>query len=273
MCLRQTWGNITHNAVLKCGTRELDLVKTYTGHERDSVLGQYYAKARMYDTADKHGSSKGNKLGDKRFTAVDPVKGNVRNPQSLVQYTYVLNNPLMYVDPLGLWTGQIDVSAALSLGGSVEKSYTLNIDGEGNIALIENFSYGGGTPDVGGSVTLGSTNAPNYMVLINGQTLTVGGSLAIATGDVITIIDQSSGETYSGFAGGVGVSYSPVEIHGRITDSTLIFAINPLKWPEKINKYMHTLAEDNYKQLSDEEKKIIENLIQSSMEAVQKSVS
>ena len=95
------WGNITHNAVLKCGTRELDLVKTYTGHERDSVLGMYYAKARMYDTADKHGSSKGNKLGDKRFTAVDPVKGNVRNPQSLVQYTYVLNNPLMYVDPLG----------------------------------------------------------------------------------------------------------------------------------------------------------------------------
>ncbi len=95
------WGNITHNAVLKCGTRELDLVKTYTGHERDSVLGQYYAKARMYDTADKHGSTKGNKVGDKRFTAVDPVKGNVRNPQSLVQYTYVLNNPLMYVDPLG----------------------------------------------------------------------------------------------------------------------------------------------------------------------------
>ncbi len=96
------WGNITHNAVLKCGTRELDLVKTYTGHERDSVLGQYYAKARMYDTADKHGSTKGNKLGDKRFTAVDPVKGNVRNQQSLVQYTYVLNNPLMYVDPLGM---------------------------------------------------------------------------------------------------------------------------------------------------------------------------
>ncbi len=42
-----------------------------------------------------------NKLGDKRFMAVDPVKGNVRNPQSMVQYTYVLNNPLLYVDPLG----------------------------------------------------------------------------------------------------------------------------------------------------------------------------
>ena len=96
------WGNITHNAVLKCGERELDLVKTYTGHERDSVLGMYYAKARMYDTADKHGSTKANKLGDKRFTAIDPVKGDVRNPQTMVQYTYVINNPLMYTDPLGL---------------------------------------------------------------------------------------------------------------------------------------------------------------------------
>ena len=103
-------GNITHNAVLKCGERELDLVKTYTGHERDSVLGMYYAKARMYDTADKHGSTKANKLGDKRFTAIDPVKGDVRNPQTMVQYTYVINNPLMYVDPLGemAYTKQFD---------------------------------------------------------------------------------------------------------------------------------------------------------------------
>ncbi|MBQ3510603.1 MAG: hypothetical protein IJA90_11385 [Peptococcaceae bacterium] len=102
------WGNITHNAVLKCGERELDLVKTYTGHERDSVLGMYYAKARMYDTADKHGSTKANKLGDKRFTAVDPVKGDVRNPQTMVQYTYVINNPLMYVDPLGEYYVQVE---------------------------------------------------------------------------------------------------------------------------------------------------------------------
>ena len=116
------WGNITHNAVLKCGTRELDLVKTYTGHERDSVLGMYYAKARMYDTADKHGSSKGNKLGDKRFTAVDPVKGNVRNPQSLVQYTYVLNNPLMYVDPLGQYYIVANTSRSITTYGVVAEN-------------------------------------------------------------------------------------------------------------------------------------------------------
>ena len=41
------WGEITHNAVLKCGQRELDMVKNYTGHEYDAVLGIYYAKARF----------------------------------------------------------------------------------------------------------------------------------------------------------------------------------------------------------------------------------
>jgi hypothetical protein len=33
--------------------------------------------------------------------AVDPVKGMKRNPQTLIQYTYCLNNPFKYIDPLG----------------------------------------------------------------------------------------------------------------------------------------------------------------------------
>ena len=57
------------------------------------VLGAYYAKARMYDAADR------------RFMAADPVKGEITNPQSLAQYTYCLNNPIRYVDPTGkAWT-------------------------------------------------------------------------------------------------------------------------------------------------------------------------
>ena len=72
------------------GVRELDLVQDYTGHAYDMVLGLYYAKARMYDA------------DDRRFMAVDPYKGSIANPQTLVQYTYVLNNPLKYIDPFGL---------------------------------------------------------------------------------------------------------------------------------------------------------------------------
>ena len=65
------------------GLRMLDLVQEYTGHPYDQVLGLYYAKARMYDAADR------------RFMATDPVKGEISNPQLLVRYTNVPNNPLI----------------------------------------------------------------------------------------------------------------------------------------------------------------------------------
>ena len=92
------WGEITHNAVLKCGVRELDLVKRYATHDYDQVLGMYYAKARFYAPENR------------RFTAVDPIlepsqydiKDYVNNPVHLVQYLYVSNNPIVYIDPLGL---------------------------------------------------------------------------------------------------------------------------------------------------------------------------
>jgi RHS repeat-associated protein len=42
----------------------------------------------------------GSSLG--RFTSPDPLGGHVSNPQSLNRYTYVLNNPLTFVDPFGL---------------------------------------------------------------------------------------------------------------------------------------------------------------------------
>jgi len=91
------WGEIVHNAVLKCGQRELDLVKRYATHDYDAVLDLYYAKARMYDAANR------------QFMAVDPIldpseydlKEYVRTPVMLVQYLYVKNGPLVYVDPLG----------------------------------------------------------------------------------------------------------------------------------------------------------------------------
>ena len=48
-------------SVLKCGQRELDLVKRYATHDYDQVLGMYYAKARFYDAENR------------RFVAVDPI--------------------------------------------------------------------------------------------------------------------------------------------------------------------------------------------------------
>lgn len=60
----------------------------YTGKEMDRT-GLYYYGARYYDP----------EIG--RFITRDAVKGDCENPQSLNLYSYCLNNPLRYTDPLG----------------------------------------------------------------------------------------------------------------------------------------------------------------------------
>ncbi len=70
----------------------------FTGYERDIESSLDFAQARMYNF--QHG----------RFTAVDPLlaSGMPGNPQTWNRYTYVLNNPLYWVDPTGLIWGKND---------------------------------------------------------------------------------------------------------------------------------------------------------------------
>ena len=86
------WGEITYKEALSITSayRRIWPEANYTGHDWDDVLGMYYAKARFYDPAAK------------RFVSMDPVKGNVTDPLSLVSYLYCVDNPLKYVDPMGL---------------------------------------------------------------------------------------------------------------------------------------------------------------------------
>ena len=75
------------------------MVLRYATHDYDSVLEIYYAKARIYDPTYK------------RFLAVDPIldpsKYDVSNyskePMMFNQYIYVMDNPIKYVDPLGMF--------------------------------------------------------------------------------------------------------------------------------------------------------------------------
>ncbi len=61
----------------------------FTLYERDNETNLDYAQARYYSS------------GQGRFTGVDPVGGNVVDPQTLNGYSYVANNPLTAVDPDG----------------------------------------------------------------------------------------------------------------------------------------------------------------------------
>ncbi len=75
------------------GYGELDGIrKQYTGYERDTESGLDYAQARYYNS--RHG----------RFTSVDPLTASatIRNPQTFNRYSYVINSPYKFTDPLGL---------------------------------------------------------------------------------------------------------------------------------------------------------------------------
>jgi RHS repeat-associated protein len=64
----------------------------FTGHERDSETDLDFAEARYFSS--KQG----------RFTSPDPLleSAELFQPQSWNRYSYVLNNPLLYIDPTWL---------------------------------------------------------------------------------------------------------------------------------------------------------------------------
>ncbi len=69
-----------------------ELRKGYTGYEKDSESGLDFAQARYYNST--HG----------RYTRIAPLtaSASIRNPQTFNRYSYVLNSPYKYTDPLGL---------------------------------------------------------------------------------------------------------------------------------------------------------------------------
>jgi RHS repeat-associated protein len=71
-------------------------VYKYTGKERDAESGLDNVGAR-YDASS---------LG--RFMTPDPLGGKLIDPQTLNRYAYVVNNPLRYTDPTGLYTCKDD---------------------------------------------------------------------------------------------------------------------------------------------------------------------
>ena len=83
----------TGNRTEEIGYKPDDVRKQFTGYERDDETGLDFAQARMY----------GSLLG--RFTTTDPALASATkgNPQTWNRYCYVLNNPYLYTDPLGLW--------------------------------------------------------------------------------------------------------------------------------------------------------------------------
>ncbi len=131
--ITETIGNVGGRTTAQGFNSADEVRKKYTGYERDDETkersdeaGLDFAQARYYNS--NHG----------RFTSVDPLTASatIRNPQTFNRYSYVLNSPYKYTDPLGLIAsepkkykngGKVDLS---SMGGnyletSTELSYQL----------------------------------------------------------------------------------------------------------------------------------------------------
>ncbi len=71
-------------------TGDVDNVYTYNGEQNDPETGLIFLRYRYYDPH----------IG--RFLTPDPVQGLLDSSQSLNPYSFVENNPINFIDPLGL---------------------------------------------------------------------------------------------------------------------------------------------------------------------------
>jgi len=101
---------------------------TYTAREIDPESGLYYYRQRYYSPATG------------RFLQEDLIKGQAGLPDTLNLYTYVFNNPLVFVDPLGLLVTCVGAGGSLAAGAYFGASASLSPkycwDTKGNKALV-----------------------------------------------------------------------------------------------------------------------------------------
>lgn len=114
--------------------------KGYTGYEKDDESGLDFAQARYYNSG--HG----------RYTSVDPLtaSASIRNPQTFNRYSYVLNSPYKFTDPLGL----LPLTSAGACGNFCANSSPTG----GMIGLYSDNGLSGFLPDM---TSQQSSQAPN----------------------------------------------------------------------------------------------------------------
>ena len=79
--------------------------------------------------------------GDRRFTQVDPVKGNIVEPMTMTPYIYVVDNPLKYVDPDGKLFGLPTIQEISDSASNAINNITENVS-EGWNDFTEDVSEG-----------------------------------------------------------------------------------------------------------------------------------
>ncbi|OAB30169.1 hypothetical protein PMSD_20470 [Paenibacillus macquariensis subsp. defensor] len=111
------WGNPTSES------ETISNLFRYSGEYWDKGSDLQYLRARWYDPS----------MG--RFINEDTYEGNINNPMSLNLYTYVQNNPLIYVDPTGYWNEKLILNLMINeqkIGWQIDPSNRSQYNKEAN---------------------------------------------------------------------------------------------------------------------------------------------
>lgn len=109
----------------------------YTDQEEDAEYGLYYYNARYYDP----------ELS--RFVSADSIIPDPSDPQDFNRYSYVSNNPIIYVDPSG---HEADIFLVYDNGGSYGSGSSWGFGNYGSFGSWSSWqnSWGGGYGGYGG---------------------------------------------------------------------------------------------------------------------------
>jgi RHS repeat-associated protein len=202
-------GSLAHNAF------------TYTAREYHPRSGLYYYRARWYDP----------EIG--RFITQDPI--GFLGGMNL--YVYVGNDPVTYIDPLGLWTWQrgISVTVGAGGGGTLEVGFALGHDP--SMGLFNGWQFGtyqtagvGGYGGIGASVESTKTRSTFSNIKdLSGPGLSVGGSMQpfsqlgwLTVGGELNINKEKvcgkpTGVSFTLSSGAGMILPAPFEGHGFVT--------------------------------------------------------
>jgi RHS repeat-associated protein len=168
---------------------------SYTGREVDPITGLFYYRARWYD------SQQG------RFLSEDPLD-SVGNTNL---YSYVNNNPVINVDPLGLLTFQVGGSFSLSgFGFTFQFGGGLAVDSAGNFGFYDYAGPGAmvGTGGFSAGASAAASSAPTICDLRGpfANYSAGGGSGPYASADIFEGYDRQ-GRPVIGFGETVGAGF------------------------------------------------------------------
>jgi hypothetical protein len=162
-----------------------------------------------------------------RFLSEDPIGFNGGDVNL---YVYSANNPVLYIDPSGLWTFQLGVSTTGGGGGggTYGRGIVFVYSGESGFQFGTYDTYGaGGYGGAGGSATVDLTYSGNTNIHdLAGTAGTVGGSVTLGpmagptVGAEVNIM-QGTKPSYTVSPIGFGGGPSPVEAHGFVTHTNI----------------------------------------------------